>query len=167
MVILGGILLHKIGHKKCLVIYSSLINLGIITFVTGALYFESFDIMYLGRVIGGMGAENLMITQYYCTTLWCGIGQGRGLAFALALSQSFSFLASIIGFYAFPHMYLESGTIKYPLFVALIAPLLSFCCVAGYLVISGKRGMGTFGFEESRIDRESGKWALSFLTKRA
>lgn len=44
-----------------MVIYSTFINLGILTFVMGALYFESFDVMYLGRVIGGIGAENLMI----------------------------------------------------------------------------------------------------------
>ena len=115
MVLLGGYLLHKIGHKKCLIIYSSFINLGMLIFVLGATKFYSFNIMYFGRVIGGIGAENLMITQYYCTTLWYKTGTGKGLALALALNQSFSFLASIIGFYTFPHLYIISKNIDLPL----------------------------------------------------
>ena len=39
VILIGGYLLHKIGHKKCLVIYSLFVNIGMLTFVMGATMF--------------------------------------------------------------------------------------------------------------------------------
>jgi MFS family permease len=164
IVLAGGYLLHQIGHKKCLIIYSILVNLGIAIFTLGALKYESFTIMYIGRVIGGMGAENLMITQYYCTTLWCKVDKGRGLAFALGLNQSFSFLASIIGFYTFPHLYLSSGDIKKPLLVGMAGPVLSIICVFVYVLISSRFGMTGHGIivKKESVSNPKGKKQIKF-----
>lgn len=60
--LLGGYLIHRLGHKICVVIYSFFVMSGSITFTLGALYFKSFPVMMAGRVIQGVGAENLMIT---------------------------------------------------------------------------------------------------------
>lgn len=42
VILIGGYLLFKIGHKKCLIIYSLFINIGMLIFVLGAVQFNSF-----------------------------------------------------------------------------------------------------------------------------
>ena len=51
------------------------------------------------------------------------------------MNQSFSFLASILGFYLYPSVYLWTGSIVYPLMLGTIAPILSFCCIVLYVIL--------------------------------
>ena len=129
-VLIGGFILHKKGHRFCLVLYSAFVFVGMVVLMLGALYFKSFNIMLLGRLFEGVGAENLMITQYFATYFWF---RKKGLAFALGCNQSMSFLASIIAFYLFPYLYIRLGELHTPIFVATAGPFVSLLCILVYI----------------------------------
>jgi MFS family permease len=133
VILIGGYILHKKGHRFCLWLYCIFVFLGMAIFFYGALYAHSFTVMYIGRVVEGIGAENLMITQYYATYLWF---NGKGLSLAIGLNQSLSFFGSILGFFLFPYLYLKNGSLRLPLSFAVCGPALSLISILIYVVIT-------------------------------
>ena len=72
---------------------------------------------------------------------------------ALAMNQSFSFLASILGFYLYPSVYLWSGSIVYPLMLGTIAPILSFCSIIIYVILETclLKNVQNAGYESQKV----------------
>lgn len=131
--IFGGYLIHRFGHKRCLVAYSSCVLLGVTLFYIGAIHLKNFNLMIIARVIEGIGAESLMITQYFCTILWF---KNMRVSFALGINQSFSYLGVIMGYYLYPKIYEMTGTLRNPLEFGIIFPLISFSAIQGYILYS-------------------------------
>jgi len=66
MVLLGGILLDKIGIRKAGNLFVTLCAIGVLLTAAGS----SFSIMLLGRFIFGLGAESLLITKTKILSKW-------------------------------------------------------------------------------------------------
>lgn len=61
--------MDKFGAPICLIIFSTLILAGQIVFAFGA-SIESWGVMLLGRVIFGLGGENLTVAQSAVLAQW-------------------------------------------------------------------------------------------------
>lgn len=126
--ILGGLLILRLGYKKCLRIYSLCVTLGQVVFATGV-SLQAYPIMLLGRFMVGCGAENLMITQYYSSHQTFDAGY---VTFAIGINQCFTYLASFIGFYLVPYSYLVSDSLQFAVWSTTIAPAISLCGVLAF-----------------------------------
>ncbi|GMH95609.1 hypothetical protein TrST_g6790 [Triparma strigata] len=94
----GGFFVDKLGAPICLIIFSSLILAGQIVFAFGASV-ESWPFMLMGRVIFGLGGENLTVAQSAVLAQWF---VGKELALAFGINLSISRLGSVINNYVSP-----------------------------------------------------------------
>ena len=87
---------------------------------------KNFTLMILGRVVDGLGAENMMITQYFTSHTFF---ENSYLTLAMGLDVSFSLLASVIAFYLLPWIYLKTGSLDKALIAGLIPTFASVVLV--------------------------------------
>ena len=88
MVLIGGIIIDRIGAKKASVLFSSLCMIGsaMTTFSGGDLVF-----MAAGRLVFGLGAESLIVTITTVIAKWF---KGKELSFAFGLNLTVARLGS-------------------------------------------------------------------------
>ena len=65
----GGIMLDKIGVRKSLVIFCTILTLGQFVFCLGG-QLQSYKIMVIGRAIFGLGGENMGVGQSVIVSQW-------------------------------------------------------------------------------------------------
>ncbi len=94
----GGFFVDKLGAPLCLVVFASLILAGQTLFAFGATV-QSWTFMLAGRVLFGLGGENLTVAQSALLAQWF---KGKELAFAFGLNLSISRLGSVINNYVSP-----------------------------------------------------------------
>lgn len=123
--LLGGFLIFKIGHINCLRIYTILVTLGYFVFIFG-IFYQSFAILFAGRLIAGLGSENLMITQYYTSQKTL---SSKYLSFAIGMNQSISFLGSIIAYYLIPEIFTRTDNLRLAVGAGSIPIVLSLVCI--------------------------------------
>jgi MFS family permease len=78
-VVLGGILIDRIGTRKALLIFSVLCLIGAVITAFGA----AFPLMVAGRFVFGMGAESLIVAITTGVAKWF---KGKELSFALGIN---------------------------------------------------------------------------------
>jgi len=123
-VVIGGIIIDRIGLRRATLIYGVLCFLGaIINVLTGKLW-----LMALGRLIFGMGAESLIVAVTTALAVWF---KGKELSFAFGLNLTFARIGSFLA--------LNSPTWARPAYVNWRYPFLigvGFCslCVVGAVV---------------------------------
>ncbi len=78
-VVLGGILIDRIGTRKALLIFSVLCLIGAVITAFGA----AFPMMVAGRFVFGMGAESLIVAITTGVAKWF---KGKELSFALGIN---------------------------------------------------------------------------------
>jgi MFS family permease len=88
----GGYFVDRLGVRLCLIVFASLITLGQFIFAIG-LSAKSWPIMFLGRVVYGLGGENLGVGNSAILSIWF---EGKELAFAFGLNLSIARLGSVI-----------------------------------------------------------------------
>jgi len=89
MVLIGGMIIDKIGTRTSVLIFTVFILLGsIITAITGNLY-----IMASGRLIFGMGAESMIVAITTIIARWF---KGKELSFAFGLNLTVARLGSFL-----------------------------------------------------------------------
>ena len=88
----GGYFVDRLGVRMCLIIFSILITLGQLVFAIG-LSAKSWPLMFLGRVVFGLGGENLGVANSAVLSVWF---EGKELAFAFGLNLSVARLGSVI-----------------------------------------------------------------------
>lgn len=89
MVLVGGIIIDRIGTRKSVLIFTLLIMLGaIITAVTGELL-----IMAAGRLVFGLGAESMIVAITTVVARWF---KGKELSFAFGLNLTVARLGSFL-----------------------------------------------------------------------
>jgi len=87
MVLIGGIIIDRIGMRKSTVIFSVLCFLGAgITFSTGTL-----PVMAAGRLVFGLGAESLIVAVTTAIAKWF---RGKELSFAFGINLTIARLGS-------------------------------------------------------------------------
>lgn len=142
--ILGGLLIIKYGYKRCLRLYTCCVTGGQALFAIGCLT-SNYSIMLLGRFILGCGAENLMITQYYSSHQTF---ESEFHTTAIGMNQSFTYLASFLGFYLLPLSYIRTDSVPIAAALSVFAPLMSLVCVFTFVRLKD---------EEEDLEKKLGK----------
>lgn len=89
MVLIGGIIIDKIGTKKAALIFATLVFIGaLFTTIKGDIVF-----MATGRLIFGLGAESMIVA---ITTILARWFKGKELSFAFGLNLSIARLGSFL-----------------------------------------------------------------------
>jgi MFS family permease len=88
----GGFMVDKIGIRKMLLLFTSLILIGQIVLTIGVAI-KSMPLMLAGRVIFGLGGESLSVGQSTLMAVWF---KDKELAFALAVNLSLGRLGSVV-----------------------------------------------------------------------
>ena len=89
MVLLGGLIIDRIGTRKSVMIFTVLIMLGaLVTAVKGDIY-----IMAAGRLIFGLGAESMIVAITTIIARWF---KGKELSFAFGLNLTVARLGSFL-----------------------------------------------------------------------
>lgn len=89
MVLVGGLIIDRIGTRISVVIFTVLITLGaIITAVTGNIY-----VMAAGRLVFGLGAESMIVAITTIIARWF---KGKELSFAFGLNLTVARLGSFL-----------------------------------------------------------------------
>ena len=86
--LLGGIIVDRIGTKKSIAIFSFLCLLGALLTAVG----DSFGVMVSGRAVLGLGAESLIVAVTTALAKWF---KGKELSFAFGVNLTIARLASV------------------------------------------------------------------------
>ena len=125
MVLIGGIIIDKIGTRKSVVIFTFLIMLGaVITTLWGNIY-----PMAAGRLIFGLGAESMIVAITTIIARWF---KGKELSFAFGLNLTLARLGSFLALNApswGKNLYNYWQT---PLLITVAAGVFAFFCVIVY-----------------------------------
>ncbi|MGE5437531.1 MAG: MFS transporter [Syntrophothermus sp.] len=128
MVLVGGIIIDRIGSRKSVLIFTIIIMLGsIITAATGSLFF-----MATGRLIFGLGAESMIVAITTIIARWF---KGKELSFAFGLNLTLARLGSFLALNSPSwgkslYSYWQS-----PLFVTVAAGVFAVICIIVYFVV--------------------------------
>ena len=94
----GGFFVDKLGAPLCMAVFASLILAGQTLFAFGSSV-QSWPLMLCGRVLFGLGGENLTVAQSALLAEWF---KGKELALAFGINLSISRLGSVINNYVSP-----------------------------------------------------------------
>ncbi|MCX7972904.1 MAG: MFS transporter [Candidatus Aminicenantes bacterium] len=120
MVLIGGILLDRIGIRRAGGLFVSLCALGVlITALSAGL---SFPLMLFGRLIYGLGSESLIITQNKILAKWF---KGRELALAFGLNLMVARLGTFAALNSAARIQALSGSWQLAIWVSAIIMFLS------------------------------------------
>jgi len=128
MVLVGGLIIDRIGTRTSVIIFTSLIMLGaLITAMTGNLW-----IMVSGRLIFGLGAESMIVAVTTIIARWF---KGKELSFAFGLNLTVARLGS---FLALNSPSWGKNLYEYwqsPLWITVWAGIFAFLCVVIYFFV--------------------------------
>ena len=113
MVLIGGLLIDRIGTKTSVLIFTALIMMGsIVTAITGNIW-----MMSAGRLIFGLGAESMIVAITTIIARWF---KGKELSFAFGLNLTVARLGSFLA--------LNSPSWGKSLYEYWQSPLVDNCC---------------------------------------
>ena len=133
--LIGGIIIDRIGTKKAIAFFGVLCLLGaLLTAMKG-----SFSTMVAGRTVLGLGAESMIVAVTTALAKWF---KGKELSFAFGINLTIARLASVAAdnsptwasFAFYPHGPSGAPSWRGPMFISVAAGVL---CVAGALVYWG------------------------------
>ena len=128
MVLIGGLLIDRIGTKTSVLIFTALIMLGsIVTAITGNIW-----LMSAGRLIFGLGAESMIVAITTIIARWF---KGKELSFAFGLNLTVARLGS---FMALNSPSWGKGLYEYwqsPLWITVAGGVFAFICVVLYFFL--------------------------------
>lgn len=129
MVLIGGIIIDRIGTKKSALIFSMLVLLGaFITVLRGNLY-----LMAAGRLIFGLGAESMIVAITTVVARWF---KGKELSFAFGLNLTIARLGSFLALNSpsWAHNYYEINW-QSPLWISVGAGIIAVLCLVIYYFV--------------------------------
>ena len=128
MVLVGGLIIDRIGTRISVIIFTALIMLGaVITAVTGDIW-----LMASGRLIFGLGAESMIVAVTTIIARWF---KGKELSFAFGLNLTVARLGS---FLALNSPSWGKSLYEYwqsPLWITVYAGVFAFICVIVYFFL--------------------------------
>ena len=128
MVLIGGLLIDRIGTKTSVMIFTALIMLGsVVTALTGNIW-----LMSAGRLIFGLGAESMIVAITTIIARWF---KGKELSFAFGLNLTVARLGS---FMALNSPSWGKSLYEYwqsPLWITVAAGVFAFICVIIYFFL--------------------------------
>jgi len=160
MVLIGGIIIDKIGVKKATFLFGALCFVGaVVTAVT-----SSLAVMATGRLIFGIGAESLIVSVTTAIAKWF---KGKELSFAfgvnLTIARLGSFLALNSPFWARPAY--ESW--RWPLLISVVVATLCIVGAVIYWIMEDKAeaeyAMGEAGETDKVVFADLFKFPKSYI----
>ena len=130
----GGIFIDKLGNRISLILFSSLVVLGQFLFLMGT-SFSSYFFMIFGRVLFGLGSENLLIAQHTIIVKWA---KKNELALAIALQAAIAKIGAVLNTSLTPAFYDKSGGFFLPVFVGLLTCVVSFIATMAVCFVDKK-----------------------------
>jgi len=127
MVLLGGILLDRVGIRKAGMLFVALCVVGVLMTAFGGS--NSFQMMLWGRLLYGIGAESLSVTQIKVLSKWF---RGKEFAFAMGLYITLVRLGNFASLNLGTPLQTWSGNWRLALWVAFGAIVLSFVVFSLY-----------------------------------
>ncbi len=127
-VFIGGLIIDRIGTRRASLLFSSLVVLGA-TIVALA---NSMAVIYVGRIIFGMGSEALVVAQSAILARWF---KGKELALAFGIALTLSRLGTIFSFNFEASIARHFHSFRAALWAAVIFTLLSFGANLVYVVM--------------------------------
>ena len=127
MVLVGGILLDRIGIRKAGTLFAALCAVGV--FLTAAT--KIFPVMLIGRLVYGLGAESLIITQNKVLAKWF---KGREMALAFGLNLMVARLGTFAALNSAARIQAWSGSWRLAIWVS---SAIMFVCFALLFVYTG------------------------------
>ncbi len=127
-VFLGGLIIDKIGTRRASLLFSSLVVLGA-TIVAMA---NSMAVIYVGRIIFGMGSEALVVAQSAILARWF---KGKELALAFGIALTLSRLGTIFSFNFEASIARHFNSFRAALWAAVIFTLLSLGANIIYVIM--------------------------------
>jgi len=128
MVLIGGLIIDRIGTRTSVMIFTALIMLGsVVTAITG-----NIVIMSIGRLIFGLGAESMIVAITTVIARWF---KGKELSFAFGLNLTVARLGS---FLALNSPTWGKSLYEYwqtPLWVTVAAGVFAFFCIVVYFFL--------------------------------
>lgn len=132
MVLVGGILLDKIGMRRAGNLFTGLCAIGVLLTAAAG---PSFPIMLLGRFIFGLGAESLLITKTKILAKWF---KEKELALGFALALSIARLGTIAAHNTSARIQVLSGSWRLSIWVSSVIMFISFALFLLYAGIDKK-----------------------------
>lgn len=130
MVLIGGLIIDRIGTRKSVFIFTFLVMLGsLVTALQGNIY-----TMAAGRLIFGLGAESMIVAITTVIAQWF---KGKQLALAFGLNLTIARLGQFMALNA-PSW--GKGLYAYwqsPLWITVGAGVFALVCIAVYYIIEG------------------------------
>lgn len=159
MVLIGGIIIDRIGTRKSVLIFTSLIMLGaLVTTLQG-----NFYTMVAGRLIFGLGAESMIVA---ITTILAKWFRGKQLSFAFGLNLTLARLGSFLALNAPSWGKSLYDYWQTPLWITVAAGVFAVLCIIFYyfmdIIASRKYAMAKEG-EQDRVEfKDIFKFGMSF-----
>ena len=145
-VFIGGIIIDKIGTRRASLLFSSLVVLGA-TIVALA---NNMTMIYIGRIIFGMGSESLVVAQSSILARWF---KGKELALAFGIALTLSRLGTIFSFNLEASIAKHFNSFRAALWAAVIFTILSFLSNVVY-VIMDKHGEKYLSLKEEGVEEK-------------
>jgi MFS family permease len=131
MVLVGGILLDKIGIRKAGNLFTALCAIGVLLTAAG----PSFQLMLLGRFIFGLGGESLLITKTKILSKWF---KRKELALGFALALSIARLGTIAAHNTSARIQALSDSWRLSIWISSVIMFISFALFLVYTGIDQK-----------------------------
>lgn len=159
MVLIGGIIIDRIGTRKSVLIFTSLIMLGaLVTTLQG-----NFYTMVAGRLIFGLGAESMIVA---ITTILAKWFRGKQLSFAFGLNLTLARLGSFLALNAPTWGKSLYEYWQTPLWITVAAGVFAVLCIIFYyfmdIIASRKYAMAKEGEQDKVEFKDIFKFGMSF-----
>ncbi|MBN1895062.1 MFS transporter [bacterium] len=139
-VLVGGILIDRLGTRISSMIFSILVFIG-----AGVVAFgRSIPLLFLGRFIFGAGSEPLIVAQMAIVSRWF---KGKELAFAFGVTLTVSRIGTLFSFNTGELIAHRFGGYRYSLITALLFCAVSLAANIAYLVMD-RRGAKMLGLAD-------------------
>jgi len=131
MVLIGGIIIDRIGTRKSTVLFALICLLGaMVTVASGEFY-----VMAAGRLIFGLGSESLIVAVTTALARWF---RGKELSFAFGLNLTLARFGSFAADWSPTWFRGAFETWRAPLLIALVFAFVSFIGAAIYWILESQ-----------------------------
>jgi MFS family permease len=149
MVLVGGIIIDRIGTKKSALLFTFLVLLGaIITSLKG-----DFALMVSGRFIFGLGAESMIVAITTVIAKWF---KGKELSLAFGLNLTVARLGSFLALNSPSWAKSLYNYWQNPLFITIVAGTISVLCLITFYYLD------SYASKNFVLKKESGQEKIQF-----
>ncbi len=158
-VLIGGILIDRIGTRKSSMIFSLLVLIGSVLVA----FADDLTLVFVGRFVFGAGAEPLVVAQSAMLSRWF---KGKELALSFGIALTVSRLGTLFSFNTGELISSHFGDYHYALIAAALFCLVSLAANVFY-VFMDKKGEKALklqdeGAEEKIVFKDIKKFKISF-----